>query len=93
VTISDTDITPTLLVVDLASRTGKLLKFLKGEKICYEMVYITLLCLGSVNLQESRWKVRIYNRRKTDLSERSLKGLRIIHTPFSMIFVFLLFIY
>jgi len=32
--------------------------FLKEEKICYKMVYF-ILCLGSVNRQKSRRKVRI----------------------------------
>jgi len=42
--------------------------FLKEEKICYKTVYF-ILCLGSVNCQKPRWKVRI-SRQKTDF----LKG-------------------
>jgi len=44
--------------------------FLKEGEIYYKMVYCTL-CLGSVNCQKSRCKVR-----KTDFSDRglSLKG-------------------
>jgi len=35
------------------------------------------LCLGSANRQKSRWKVRIFSRRKTNFSKRglALKGL------------------
>jgi len=41
-----------------------------GEN-CYKMVYYTL-CLGSVNCQISRWKIRIYADEKTIFSERGL---------------------
>jgi len=41
------------LVTAVAPRT---VKFLKGEKICYKMVYYTL-CIGSANRQKSCWKV------------------------------------
>jgi len=45
--------------------------FLKGEKICYKMVYYTL-CIGSANRQKSCWKVRIY------VDEKPKGGLALI---------------
>jgi len=63
------DMTPTSLVAAVALRIGNSLKtasmFLKVEKMLYKIVYYTL-CLGAVNCQKWRWKVRIYvDRRKT----------------------------
>jgi len=51
------DMTSTSLVAAVAARAGKVIKKFERRKICYKMVYYTL-CLGSVNRQKLRSKVR-----------------------------------
>jgi len=56
--------------------------FLKGEKICYKMVYYTMY-LDSVNHQKLRCIVKNLSWRKSDFSERglALKGLIVDKHP------------
>jgi len=60
--------TLTSLVAAVAPHTGKIIKNLLQNGILhfvfrFSQVYYTL-CLGSVNHQKSRWKVRIYTDEK-----------------------------